>query len=279
MAIYPQAADLADRLATDTQPASAVKRNADGTIDYFERMILEPHPAASPASTVTPATRVATAEEPAASGPSSAYVQAGGLPPRRANLVLAGLQLLVGYAWLVSGVDKLLYGSFPDRVPQLISSSIDSGRLPDIFAQLAQAIVLPNAFLLGVLVECGETLTGAGLLAGAVIALVGPALERRIIARQASGAAQPRYAFILQLLGVLTMGAALGGAFLGLNFYVMDGMPTPWFTPGIAYGGAIHSGLLLSIACLIILVGQIGSRIRRPAHPRISPSAAMSVAG
>lgn len=270
MAIYP-AADLADRLATDTQPASAVKRNADGTIDYYERIILEPRPAA---------TLEATSEEPApASTNSSADAQAGGLPPRKANLVLAGLQLLVGYAWLVSGVDKLLYGSFPDQVPQLISGAASGGRLPDTFAQLAQTVVLPNAPVFGVLVECGETLTGAGLLAGAVIALAGPALERRIIARQTGGVARPRYASILQLLGVLTMGAALGGAFLGLNFYVMDGMPTPWFTPGIAYGGAIHSGLLLSLACLVIFIGQIGSRVRLPARPRVSPPAAVSAAG
>ncbi len=256
MAIYPPTTDLADQRATDTQPASAVKRNADGTIDYYERIILEPRPAA---------TLVATPEEPAgASAPASAYAQAGGLPPRKANLALAALQLLVGYAWLVSGVDKLLYGSFPDRVSQLISSAVASGRLPDFFAQFAQTVVLPNAPVFGVLVECGETLTGAGLLAGVAITLASPAIERHIIARQTSGAARPRYASILRLLSVLTMGAALGGAFLGLNFYVMDGMPTPWFTPGIAYGGAIHSGLLLSLACLVILMGQIGGRVRLP---------------
>ena len=83
MAIYPSVADLADRLATDFQPTSAVKRNADGTIDYYERIILEPRPAA------TPATLEAPSKEPAgASAPSSADPQAGVLPPRKANLVL-----------------------------------------------------------------------------------------------------------------------------------------------------------------------------------------------
>jgi hypothetical protein len=84
---------------------------------------------------------------------------------------------------------------------------------------------------------------------------------------------------IVRLLIVLTMGAALGGMFLGLNFFVMDGMPTPWFTPGIAYGGAIHSGLLLSLACLVIFIGQIGSRIRRTPRLYGAPAAAVSAAG
>jgi uncharacterized membrane protein YphA (DoxX/SURF4 family) len=252
------ATQLATQLAADTQPASSITHNPDGTIDYYERIVLDPF---------APSTLAATLEEPAGARVGS---PASSLPPRKANLVLAMLQLLVGYAWLVSGVDKLLYGSFPDRIGQLISSALASDRLPDVFAQFLQQVVLPNAALFGVLIECGETLTGAGLLTGAALTLASPAIERHIITRQTSGAAQPRYASLFRLLIVLTMGAALGGAFLGLNFYVMDGMPIPWFSPGIAYGGAIHSGLLLALACLVILIGQIGARVRLPNSARRS---------
>jgi hypothetical protein len=256
MAVHPSnVPQLTAQLTADTQPASSITRNSDGTFDYYERMVLDP----------LPATPIATLEGSVGAGMGS---QASSLAVRRANLVLALLQVLVGYAWLVSGVDKLLFGSFPDRIGQLTSSALASGRLPDLFAQFLQAIVVPNAPIFGVLVECGETLTGAGLLAGAAVTLAGPPLERYLIARPTSGTARPRYAFIVRLLSVLTMGAALGGIILGFNFYLLDGLPIPWFSPGIAYGGAIHSGLLLALACLVILTGQISGRIRLPNSAR-----------
>jgi hypothetical protein len=61
----------------------------------------------------------------------------------------------------------------------------------------------------------------------------------------------------LATLGVLSAGAALGALFMGLNYYALDGMPAPWFTPGLAYGGAIHPALFLGLASATILLGQI----------------------
>jgi len=235
---------------TADPPAGSTQRNADGTIDYHERIILAPQTAAG---LVTMAG--ARPGAPSAAVPS----RAEGLPRRHANLVLVALQALVGYAWLASGVDKLLYGSFPNHLGELTTGALAGGRIPDIFAQVLQTIVLPNAAVFGVLVEGGETLTGVGLLAGAVVTLAGPLLER-----DRSRAATRTFVPLLRVCTALIMGAALGGVFLGLNFYVLDGMPTLWFTPGIAYGGAIHSSLLLALACLVILMGQIGSRVRLP---------------
>lgn len=219
---------------TAGRPPRTIERNTDGTIDYYERITLETPPTAKSAI-------------------------AGSPPPRQANRVLAAIQLLVGYAWLVSGVDKWLYGSFPDQLGQLTARAVASGRLPDVFTQFLQATVLPNAPLFGVLVESGETLTGMGLLAGAVVTLAGP-----MVARSANGTAPRLPLTFFRLLAPLTMGAALGGLFMGLNFYMLDGLPIPWFTPGLAYGGAIHSGLLLALICLIIFVAQITGRVRLP---------------
>ena len=41
-------------------------------------------------------------------------------PAHTPNLALAGLQLLVGYAWLLAGVDKLLLGAFPVQLGGLL---------------------------------------------------------------------------------------------------------------------------------------------------------------
>ena len=72
------------------------------------------------------------------------------------NLALAGLQLLVGYEWLVSGVDKVLLGTFPDKMGGLLTAAISGGRLPGFFATLLQNLVLPNASFFGVMIEWGE---------------------------------------------------------------------------------------------------------------------------
>jgi len=118
--------------------------------------------------------------------------------------------------------------------------------------------VLPNATHFGLLVEFGETLAGLGLLAGAVLTLAHPLIERRLGTADGSGARFMRVA--LRAMSVLVAGAALGALVMGLNYYLLDGMPTPWFTPGLAYGGALHPALFLALACLLVLIGQVASQ-------------------
>src|SRR5690348_917737 len=61
------------------------------------------------------------------------------------NLALAGLQLVIGYQWLISGGDKLLLGTFPAQMGQLLAQQIGSGKLPTYFAALLRVLVVPNA--------------------------------------------------------------------------------------------------------------------------------------
>ena len=101
------------------------------------------------------------------------------------NLALAGLQLLIGYEWLVSGVDKVLLGAFPDRMGGLLTAAISGGRLPGFFAALLQNLVLPNAYFFGVMIEWGETLAGLGLVAAGLVTLLRPLAERHLTLRAA----------------------------------------------------------------------------------------------
>src|SRR5215470_8735345 len=50
------------------------------------------------------------------------------------SVALAGLQVVIGYQWLVSGVDKVLLGAFPAQVGPLLMGQISSGKLPTAFA-------------------------------------------------------------------------------------------------------------------------------------------------
>ena len=173
------------------------------------------------------------------------------------NLALAGLQLLIGYEWLVSGVDKVLLGAFPDRMGGLLTAAISGGRLPGFFAALLQNLVLPNAYFFGVMIEWGETLAGLGLVAAGLVTLLRPLAERHLTLRAALV-----FSYGARLLDMLAPYAAAGAGLLGLSFFLLDGLPLPWFAPSIAYGGAIDTGLFLAVASVILIVGQTLQRQR-----------------
>jgi hypothetical protein len=173
------------------------------------------------------------------------------------NLALAGLQLLVGYEWLVSGVDKVLLGTFPDKMGGLLTAAIGGGRLPGFFAALLQNLVLPSAAPFGVVIEWGELLAGLGLIAAGLVTLLRPLAERYLSLRAAL-----IFSYGAHLLDLLAPAAAIGAGLLGLSFFLLDGLPTPWFAPGIAYGGAIDTGLFLAVASVILVAGQLLQRHR-----------------
>lgn len=172
------------------------------------------------------------------------------------NVALAGLELLVGYEWLVGGVDKLLFGTFPHALGGLLAQSLGGGHLPGAFAALLRGLVVPNATLFGYLIEWGEALAGLGLIAAALVELLRP-----VAARYLAGAWRGAYAAGERLIETLAPVAVVGAGLLGLSFFFLDGLPTPWFAPTIAYGGAIDTGLLLAGASVVLVVGRL-ARLR-----------------
>ena len=43
---------------------------------------------------------------------------------------------------------------------------------------------------------------------------------------------------------------------LGVSYFFLDDLPTPWFVPSVAFGGAIDTGLFLAVASVILVVSQ-----------------------
>lgn len=171
------------------------------------------------------------------------------------NGALAGLQFVLGYEWLVSGVDKLIFGAFPARLGGLLTPAITGGQVPGFFATFLGALVLPNATLFGYLIEWGETLAGVGLVTAGLVALLRPCAERLL-----RGWLAEMFAFGGRLLDWLSLLAAFGAGVLGLSFFLLDGLPAPWFTPSLAYGGAIDTGLFLAAASVVLVVSQLMHR-------------------
>lgn len=164
------------------------------------------------------------------------------------TIALAGLQLLLGYEWLVSGVDKLFYANFPGALGGLLASTLQGGHIPAPFAALLRAVVLPHGAAFGVLVEWGETLAGLGLIAGALVALLAPVLRGRLAPSAAHWLALSERA-----MAWLAPAAALGAGLMGLSFYLLDGAPSQWFMPSVAFGGALDTGLMLALSSVVLL--------------------------
>jgi hypothetical protein len=175
------------------------------------------------------------------------------------------LQLLVGYAFLVAGVDKLLLHSFPSTLTSVLQGVLRSGNIPAPFAAAFRLIVLPHAVFFGYAVEWGETLTGIVLIAAGIAYLVVPPLTRHLSARFA------RYVvWLRRIIDALVPIAAAAGLVMGLGYYVVDGVPWQGFMPSVAFGGALDEGFLLALGSLALLIGWAISR--HAAHRALLPS-------
>jgi hypothetical protein len=171
------------------------------------------------------------------------------------NIALAGLQLLIGYEWLLAGGDKLLLGAFPAQLGGMLLALVSGGHLVGFFAAILQGLVAPNAVLFGYLIELGETLAGLGLMAAGLVALLRP-----LAGRYLSGTSARLFMFGDWLLARLALIAAIGAGLLGVSYFFLDGLPAPWFIPSIAFGGSIDTGLFLAVASVLLIVGQLMQR-------------------
>jgi hypothetical protein len=171
------------------------------------------------------------------------------------NIALAGLQLLLGYEWLLAGGDKLLLGAFPAQLGGMLLALVSGGHLVGFFAAILQGLVAPNALFFGYLIELAETLAGLGLMVAGLVALLRP-----LAGRYLSGTSATVFMYGDRLLAGLALFAALGAGLLGVSYFFLDGLPAPWFIPSIAFGGSIDSGLFLALASVILVVSQLMQR-------------------
>ena len=171
------------------------------------------------------------------------------------NIALAGLQLLIGYEWLLAGGDKLLLGAFPAQLSGMLLALVGGGHLVGFFSAILQGLVAPNAVLFGYLIELGETLAGLGLMTAGLVTLLRP-----LAGRYLSGTSATMFVFGDRLLERLAPIAAIGAGLLGVSYFFLDGLPEPWFVPSVAFGGSIDTGLFLAVASVVLIVSQLMQR-------------------
>ncbi|MFI5274696.1 MAG: hypothetical protein ACHQ4H_16820 [Ktedonobacterales bacterium] len=180
--------------------------------------------------------------------------------------LLALIQAIVGYEWLVSGANKVLSGKFPQGLGGTLSDGIKNN--PNgWYVSFLQGIVLPHSILFGYFIEVTEVGIGLALLGGALL-LIGqiPTRGERLyrLARFEIGAAAIA-AFTCVLLCV------------NFHFFMGDGFVSA-LNPSAPFDAGIDLDTLLppisAILCVLntrLLIWLIGDDIVRARLMRVVP--------
>src|SRR5437764_7766815 len=119
---------------------------------------------------------------------------------RSTRYLLVAIQALIAWEWLVSGINKLLSGMFPQMLPDTLNDGI-KGNPNGWYVSFLQSVVLPHSLFFGYLIEWGELAIGILLLAGAILLL-----------RRQRMRGESQYGIVLGFYAVVAV-AALVGAF------------------------------------------------------------------
>jgi len=156
------------------------------------------------------------------------------------------VELLIGYEWLVSGLNKVLNRGFFSGMSAQLQQQMDGN--PNVwYATLVKNLVLPHATLFGFLVEYGELLVALGFFVAAALWMT-----HRMIPRQ-----------LARLTGWGVIVALIGGALMTMNYYIMAGKTLPFLTPDHPFDEGINlDGLLTLITVGLIVIHVLLMRRR-----------------
>ena len=172
--------------------------------------------------------------------------------------LLALIQAIVGYEWLISGANKVLSGQFPQGLGGTLADGLKDN--PNgWYVSFLRAVVLPHSIFFGYLIELAEVGIGVALLGGALL-LIG-----RIPTR-----GEPYYRLARFEIGAAAL-AAFACVLLCVNFHFFmgDGFVSA-LNPGDPFDEGIDLDTLLppisAILCILntrLLIWLIGDeRVR-----------------
>lgn len=164
---------------------------------------------------------------------------------RTSRYLLAALQAILGWEWIMSAANKLASGSFPQGLAGALTDSF-KGNPDDWYVVFLKQVVLPNSTLFGYLIEWSELFVGIILIGGALVLLTRPRV-----------AGEPQHGLYV-LYSVLVIFAAAVGAFQNINFhFFMGGWIVPSIDPSGAYDEAVDLEALLPLLLLVIIIANI----------------------
>ncbi len=129
---------------------------------------------------------------------------------RAARYLLAAIQAIIGWEWLVSGMNKVLSGTFPQSLLNTLNTGIQNN--PNSwYVSFLQKVVVPQSVSLGYMIEWTEVMVGLALLAGALILLGKPRMR-----------GEPQHGLAVAFSVAIILLAAVG-AFFTVNFHFWMG--------------------------------------------------------
>lgn len=168
---------------------------------------------------------------------------------------LLAVTMIVGYEWFVSGLAKFVRGGFPAGLAGELAETSEGAA--EWYGRFLQSVVIPNAELVGSVIETSELLAGVALLAGPIVWLV--AWDRL---------SDPLRGTVLLLIAA----AAIGGAFLAVNLHLANGASHPWLIPSVAFDEGVDlDSVLPAIQVVIATVSIVWfRRLRKTPAPALA---------
>lgn len=157
-----------------------------------------------------------------------------------ARLLLISMQLIAAYEFVVSGLDKIVSGRFPAGLGMAMMDGADTNP-NQWYIHWLHATIMPHSVAWGYVIEWGELAIGVALLLGAARWLLWPVV---------APAQRQRLAVSLTLL---TIAAALVGAFMTFNFHLYMGKsPIALVNPSNPFDEGVDVDLTLTLALLAV---------------------------
>jgi hypothetical protein len=164
---------------------------------------------------------------------------------RATRFLLAAIQAILGWEWLMSAGNKILSGTFPQGLSDTLMDGMKDN--PDTwYNAFLQRAILPHSVFYGYLVEWTELAIALTLLGGALV-----------LVSRTRRSGDVWYGFALTCSIAVTIAAALG-AFLTVNFHFWaGGWIFPTFRPAAAGGEGIDLDALLPPLSLVVLIANL----------------------
>lgn len=164
---------------------------------------------------------------------------------RAARYLLAAMQAIIGWEWFVSGSNKVLSGTFPQGLVNILNNGIQNN--PNAwYVSFLQNVVAPHSILFGYLTEWTEVTIGVALFAGAIILLVQPRVR-----------GEPQHSLAVGISTFVTIIVAIG-AFLCVNFHFYMGHGIlPGINPSNFKDEGIDLDSLVPPFSIVIMIANI----------------------
>ena len=148
--------------------------------------------------------------------------------------------VLMGYEWLVSGIDKIFSSDFRSGLASELEGSL-SGNPHGWYVHVLNRIVLPHAAGFAVVIEIGEVLVALGMFLGAALWIGGDHFGERWT----------------RTLRPWVLAALIGSALMTANYYLLGGGGFPGINTGAPFDEALNIDGLLTLVAL----GLIGIQL------------------